>query len=106
MNSIYLVIITMALVTFFWRAIGAVFAGRVDVGSLAFRYASCVAFAMVAALVVKLIVYPQGVTADAPLAYRLAAIAATLVVFHLSKHNVVLSSWCGIGALLLITTFV
>ena len=102
MNSIYTVIITVAAVTFFWRATGAILAGRIDLGSAAFRYAFCIAFAMIAALVVKLIAYPQGVNAEVPLVYRLTAIAATLLVFKFSRHNIVLSAWCGVGTLLLL----
>lgn len=94
------IIVCCAVVTFFWRALGAVIAGRVRAHSPVFNAASCITYAMVGALVIKLILYPQGVAADTALIYRLLAVAGALAVYGISRNTAV-AAWCGSGVLLL-----
>lgn len=92
------VVLCAVAVTFFWRAAGALAAGRVRAHSPVFNVAACVTYAMVGALVVKLVVYPQGAAGEAALVYRLLAIAGTVGVYF-AFRNVAVAAWCGSVAL-------
>ena len=96
------IIIAAALATFFWRAAAAILARRLVPDSAVFNYAAGVAYAVVGALIFKLIVYPQGAAADSTLVYRLLAIALTLAVYRLSRRNIALAAWSGAAGLFLL----
>ena len=81
-----MVVVLAALGTYAWRALGVMLAGRLTQGSPVFRWVSCVTYAMVAALVVRIIVLPVGVLAQTPMAYRVVA-AGTAVAIMMSKKN-------------------
>lgn len=87
-------LLAACVVTFFWRAAGALAAGRVRAHSPAFNAAACVTYAMVGALILKLIIYPQGAAAETELTHRLLAVAGVLLVYALSR-NVAASAWSG-----------
>ena len=97
--SINLIIIIAAIVTFFWRGIGVVCGGRITADSPAFRFAACVAYAVVGALILKLIIYPQGAVAAASFHARLAAVAVALAIYYATRKNVILGAWLGAAAL-------
>ena len=83
--------------TYFWRAAGVVLAGRIRATSPTLRLASCVAYSMVAALIVRMIVFPAGATAEIPVALRLLAILAGLAVFSV-RRNVAAGAWTAAAA--------
>lgn len=91
MNATALILLAAAA-TYFWRAAGVIAAGRVRANSPMLRLASCVAYSMVAALIVRMIVFPAGATADIPAAFRLFAAAAGLVVFAF-RRDVASGAW-------------
>ena len=95
------ILLAAMAVTFFWRAAGALAAGRVRAHSPAFNAASCVTYAMVGALIIKLILYPQGAAADTELVHRLIAVAAVLAAYAV-RRNVALAAWVGAAALLML----
>lgn len=92
--DINLLIICVSAVTFFWRAAGAVVAGRVRAYSPVFNATACVVYAIVGALIIKLIIYPQGIVEDTALLQRLLAVGVALGVFFMSR-NVVVAAWTG-----------
>lgn len=95
--NVLTVILGSAAATYFWRALGAAAAGKINAGSRPFRLAACIAFAMVAALILRMLVYPAGITASAPLLLRLAAAGLGLAVFALFRRNVAAGAWASAG---------
>ncbi len=75
--------------TFAWRAAGVLVAGRMDTDSALFAWVTCVAYAIAAGLMMKLLVFPTGVLAGTSLADRAAAFAAAAAVFYLSRRRLV-----------------
>ncbi len=75
--------------TFAWRAAGVLVAGRMDTDSALFEWVTCVAYAIAAGLMMKLLVFPTGVLAGTSLADRAAAFAAAAAVFYLSRRRLV-----------------
>ena len=75
--------------TYAWRALGVLLSGRLTQDSPLFRWITCVTYAMVAALVVRIIVLPVGLLADVALAHRLIATGIALALMLLLKNGLV-----------------
>jgi branched-subunit amino acid transport protein len=73
--------------TYLWRGLGVALSGRIDLDSELFRWTACVAYAMVAGLIVRIILMPSGMLATTPLEDRLIACAAALAAFYATRRN-------------------
>lgn len=80
------ILLLAAIGTYAWRGLGVLLSGRLAQDSPLFGWITCVTYAMVAALVVRIIVLPVGVLAQTPMAYRLIA-AGTAVIIMMSRKN-------------------
>jgi len=86
----YLLVLILACAagTYHWRALGVAVAGRLDPDGEIFSWMGCVALAMIAGLVARMLVQPVGVLAATSLPERLGATACGLVVyFVLTRRN-------------------
>lgn len=70
-----------------WRWLGLVLARNLKVDSEIFIWVRAVATALVAALVMRLVLFPAGILADVPIYARLGALAGAIAVFLLSGRN-------------------
>ena len=93
----------VALVTYGWRGIGVALSGRIDPDGAAIRWVGCVAYALLAGLIARMIVLPQGPLQDTAMTDRLAAAAIALVIFLLTRRNMVAGVFAGAVALVLLT---
>ncbi len=59
--------------TYVWRGLGVVISGRIDPTGAVFQWFSCVAYAMLAGLIARMVILPVGVLGESALAERLAA---------------------------------
>jgi Branched-chain amino acid transport protein (AzlD). len=85
----YLVIAVAGwLATDVWRWLGVLAGNRLDEDSEALHWVRAVATALVMAVTAKLIVFPTGTLADAPLWLRLGAAAIGFAAFLLSGQRV------------------
>ncbi len=94
---IWVVVVLSALATYVWRALGVAIAGKVNPDGEAFRLFTCVAYAMLAGLIARMIVLPAGVLAETPLSYRLIALGAALAVFFAFRLNLALGAAVGVA---------
>ncbi len=69
------------LPTDIWRFLGVYLAGHVREDSGALVFARTLATSLVAAVIAKLVLYPEGALAASPLWLRLAAMAAGFAVY-------------------------
>ena len=91
-------VLAAALATYAWRVVGVLWAGRVVADGRGFRLASCVAYALLAALIVKMVWDPGSANlAATSLSSRLVGIAATATMYFGFGRNVPLSAWVGVG---------
>ena len=74
--------------TFIWRALGVAIAHRIDTKSELFQWFNCVAYAMLAGLISRIILIPSGTLATTPLFDRVAALTIGFVIFLLFKRNI------------------
>jgi branched-subunit amino acid transport protein len=98
----WLMLLGAALATYLWRALGVYLAGRVGEGGALLDWVGCVAYAILAGLIARMILLPAGPLAATSLADRAGATALGLAVFLLSRRNVLLGVTAGAGALMLL----
>jgi branched-subunit amino acid transport protein len=99
-----LLVIACGLTTYLWRALGVLLSGRINTASPVFSWVACVAYAMIAGLVVRLVIMPGGTLAQAALADRLIACAVAFVVyFALSRRNLFFGIASGFVTIIFLT---
>ena len=90
LNIIILAIIATSLATFISRFSGAITSEKVKAKSKTFEWFNCVAYSTLAALVARMIIFPAGVLAGSDLIVRIFVVFICVVIFILSKKNLVL----------------
>jgi branched-subunit amino acid transport protein len=95
--EIGLAIAACGLATWLWRGLGVLLSGRLDPQSAMFEWVSCVAYALVAGLIARIIVAPSGLLAQTALADRLLACTAALLAYHLARRNMFAGMLCGLA---------
>ena len=92
-------VLACAAGSYLWRGLGVWLADRVDVESDWFRWITCVAFAMIAGLVCRVIVLPVGDLERTALVARLAVVAVALIAFRLARKNLLVGVLAGAATL-------
>jgi branched-subunit amino acid transport protein len=87
---IVLAIIATSLATFISRFMGALTSEKVSVNSKIFQWFNCVAYSTLAALLGRMIIFPAGVLAESELFIRIAVLIICIIIFIVSKKNLVL----------------
>ena len=87
---ILLAIIVTSLATFISRFMGALTSEKVSVKSKVFQWFNCVAYSTLAALLGRMIIFPAGVLADSDLIIRMTVLISCVVIFVLTKKNLVI----------------
>ena len=87
---IILAIIVTSLATFISRFMGAITSEKVSVKSKIFQWFNCVAYSTLAALLGRMIIFPAGVLADSDLIIRMVVLISCIVIFILTKKNLVI----------------
>ena len=88
MNTLAVLVIACALATYVWRGLGATIAGRVRAEGPLFTWFGCVAYAMLAGLVARIVIMPLGILETTALWHRFGAAAVALVAyFLLTRRN-------------------
>jgi branched-subunit amino acid transport protein len=99
-RDLLLVVIACGFGTYIWRALGVALSGRLQADSELFHWISCVAYAMIAALVSRIVFLPSGLLAQSALTERLAACALALVVYFATRRNLFLGVGAGVATLI------
>ena len=69
---------------------GAITSEKVSVKSRVFQWFNCVAYSTLAALLGRMIIFPAGVLADSDLIIRTSVLIICIIIFIISKKNLVL----------------
>ena len=99
MAELWLLMILCAAGTYVWRGLGVLLSGRISTSSEVFTWITCVAYAMVAGLIMRTIVLPTGLLATTSLTHRLLACALGLAAYYLSRRNLFVAVSVGAVAL-------
>ena len=87
-SVVYAILVT-SLATFLSRFLGAVSSQGIKETSKIFKWFNCLAYATLAALIARTIIFPVGVLNEAGYLIRLAVVIFSLIVFYVSKRNYV-----------------
>ena len=87
-SVVYAILVT-SLATFLSRFLGAVSSQGIKETSKIFKWFNCLAYATLAALIARTIIFPVGVLNEAGYLLRLTVVILSLVVFFVSKKNYV-----------------
>ena len=102
-TDLLVLVLACAAGTYLWRALGVAVAGRLDPNGEVFSWMACVALAMIAGLVARMLVEPVGVLATTTLLERLGATACALVMyFALTRRNLLAGVVSGCVAIVLL----
>lgn len=100
MPDLWLLVLACAAGTYLWRGLGVLLSGRIQVDSELFKWVACVAYAMVAGLIVRIIVMPAGMLAQSMLTDRLLACALALLAFYTCRRNLFIGVCAGVVTLI------
>jgi branched-subunit amino acid transport protein len=88
MSEYTLLAIACGLGTYVWRGLGVAVSARIRPESALFAWIGCVAFAMLAGLISRVVLIPSGALEHTALWQRLAATGLALVAYFLfTKKN-------------------
>ena len=87
-SVVYAILVT-SFATFLSRFLGAVSSQGIKETSKIFKWFNCLAYATLAALIARTIIFPVGVLNEAGYLIRLIVVILSLGVFFVSKRNYV-----------------
>ena len=88
-SNIILVILVTSLATYLSRFLGVVSSEKMDIKSKIFRWFNCIAYAILAALIARMVVFPAGVLVEISLLIRLFILGGSIFLFFITKKNLV-----------------
>ena len=87
--NILLSIIVTSVATYLSRFLGVLSSVRIKETSKIFRWFNCLAYATLAALIARTIIFPVGALSDASYLSRLLVVLFSLGIFFITKKNFV-----------------
>ena len=88
-SNIILVILVTSFATYLSRFLGVVSSLKIDATSKIFRWFNCIAYSILAALIGRIVIFPAGVLDEADLWIRFFVIIISIIIFIISKKNLV-----------------
>jgi len=88
-SNIILVILVTSFATYLSRFLGVVSSEKIEETSKIFRWFNCIAYSILAALIARIVIFPAGVLVEADLWLRLIVIIISIIIFIISKKNLV-----------------
>ena len=87
--NIFLSIIVTSLATYISRFLGVLSSVKIKEKSKIFRWFNCLAYATLAALIARTLIFPVGALIEASYSSRFLVILLSLGIFYISKKNFV-----------------
>ena len=103
-SVVYAILVT-SLATFLSRFLGAVSSQGIKETSKIFKWFNCLAYATLAALIARTIIFPVGVLNEAGYIIRFAVVILSLGVFFVSKRNYVYPTIFSAVCMTLLTSY-
>ena len=88
-TSVVLAILVTSLATFSSRFIGVITSEKIKENSKIFRWFNCLAYSTLAALIVRVVIFPSGVLSEVDYLVRIIVIISSIIIFYLTKKNLV-----------------
>lgn len=98
--NLWLLLAACGVATYLWRGPGVLLSAGIDPRSRGFTWIACVAYAIIAGVVSRMLVMPTGELAEITLVERTAGSAAALAAyFWLTRRNLFVGIFAGASAL-------
>ena len=105
-SNILIVIFVTSLATYLSRFLGVVSSERIKETSKMFRWFNCLAYSTLAALIARIVIFPLGSLAEVDLLIRIFVVFLCIIIFFITKKNLVYPTIFSAIILSLITSFV
>ena len=100
--NVLLAILVTSLATYISRFFGVLSSQKIKETSKMFRWFNCLAYSTLAALIARIVIFPEGNLAEVSHLIRLIVIVMSLIIFFLTKKNLVYPTIFSAGILSLI----
>ena len=104
-TNIIIVIIVTSLATYLSRFLGVVSAEKIKETSKMFRWFNCLAYSTLAALIARIIIFPSGSLSEIDYLVRFVIVILSVVIFYLTKKNLVYPTLFSAIMLTLFSTY-
>ena len=88
-NNIILVILVTSFATYLSRFLGVISSEKIKETSKIFKWFNCIAYATLAALIARMVIFPAGVLSESIILFRLAVLIAAILLYLITKKNLV-----------------
>ena len=105
-SNIIIVIIITSLATYLSRFLGVLSSEKIKENSKIFRWFNCLAYSTLAALISRIIIFPSGVLSEVDYLIRFIVIIASVLIFYLTKKNLVYPTIFSAIILALINSYI
>ncbi len=87
--NIFLSIVVTSIATYSSRFLGVISSIKIKERSKIFRWFNCLAYATLAALIARTVIFPVGILTDTSYMVRFIVVILSLAIFFVSKKNYV-----------------
>ena len=88
-SNILIVIIVTSIATYLSRFLGVLSSEKIKETSKIFRWFNCLAYSTLAALIARMVIFPSGSLNEVDYLFRLIVIVISIIIFYLTKKNLV-----------------
>ena len=88
-SNILIVIIVTSIATYLSRFLGVLSSEKIKETSKIFRWFNCLAYSTLAALIARIVIFPSGTLNEVDYLMRFIVIVISIVIFYLTKKNLV-----------------
>ena len=88
-NNIILFILVTSFATYLSRFLGVASSEKIKATSKIFKWFNCIAYATLAALIARMIVFPAGVLSESVILFRFIVIIIAITLYLITKKNLV-----------------
>jgi branched-subunit amino acid transport protein len=74
------------------RFLGVLSSEKIDIKSKLFRWFNCIAYAILAALIARMVIFPAGVLSESNMLIRIFVLVCSIIIFLATKKNLVYPS--------------
>tara|TARA_X000000368_G_scaffold368464_1_gene316426 strand:+ start:136 stop:462 length:327 start_codon:yes stop_codon:yes gene_type:complete len=87
--NILFAIIATSLATYSSRFFGVLTSEKIDENSKIYRWFNCLAYSTLAALISRVLIFPNGILEETSYFMRLIVIFSSILIFYATKKNLV-----------------
>ena len=90
-ENIYTAILLAAIATYLCRASGVILSKKINMESNIFRWIEYISMGIIISVITKITFFPEGILNQTSLTTRLITILFLLIVYYITKKNILIS---------------